>query len=106
MLILGREEVRELLDLDELVDAVARAMADLSDGKASMPPRIAAFVDEREGLLAAMPAYVPSIGALTTKLVSLFPHNDGVAVPTHQAVIVAFDPATGTPIAALDGTEI
>ena len=69
-----------------------------------MPTRIAAMVSERDGLLAAMPAYLPTAGALTTKLVSLFPHNTDR--PTHQAVIVAFDAATGTPIALLDGEAI
>ena len=106
MIVLGRAEVRALLDLDVLVDALAGAMADLSAGDASAPPRVAAEVPEREGFLAAMPGYVPSVGALTTKLVSLFPRNAGTAVPTHQAVIAAFDPADGSPVALLDGTEI
>jgi len=79
-------------------------MADLSAGRASMPARIAASVPERDGLLAAMPAYLPSSGALTTKLVSLFPRNTDR--PTHQAVIVAFDPETGTPVALMDGEAI
>lgn len=106
MLVLSLEEVRELLDLDALIDALADAMADLSAGRASVPERIAALVPEREALLAAMPGYVPSLGALVSKLVSLFPRNAGSAVPTHQAVIAMFDPETGSPVALLDGTEI
>jgi alanine dehydrogenase len=104
VLVLTRAEVEGLLDLDLLREAVASALADLSAGRVSMPTRIAALVADRDGLLAAMPAYLPSAGALTTKLVSLFPHN--VDRPTHQAVIVAFDPATGTPAALLDGEAI
>src|SRR2546425_12765736 len=69
-----------------------------------MPTRIAALVTERDALLAAMPAYLPAANALTTKLVSLFPRNTDR--PTHQAVIVAFDPATGTPEAFMDGEAI
>lgn len=106
MLVLSREEVRELLDLDALIDALADAMADLSAGRASAPDRIAALVPERDALLAAMPGYVPSLGALVSKLVSLFPRNAGSAIPTHQAVIAVFDPETGWPVALLDGTEI
>ena len=102
MLVLSRREIEALIDLDRLVDALAEAMADLSAGAASMPPRIAARVAGREGILAAMPAFVPSRGALVTKLVSLFPHNRDC--PTHQAVILCFDPENGTPIALLDGT--
>jgi alanine dehydrogenase len=102
MILLSQEEVRELLDLDALVDALADAHVELSDGKASMPPRIAAFA-ERNGLLGAMPAYLPSAG-LTCKLVSLFPENRDRH--THQALICVFDPTNGTPVALMDGTYI
>lgn len=103
MLVLARSQVEELLDLDALVEAVAAAQADLSAGLASMPPRIAALVPEQEGLLGVMPAYLPSAG-LACKLVSLFPRNRDRH--THQAAIMVFDPANGTPVALMDGTYI
>jgi len=106
VLVLRRSHIEELLDLDALIDALAPAMADLSAGRASVPDRVGAVVAERDGLLAAMPGFVPSSGALMSKLVSLFPHNSGTALPTHQAVIVVFDAGTGEPAALLDGTAI
>src|SRR5918912_4498725 len=106
MFVLSRAEVEARLDLDELIEALAAAHAEFSSGRASMPARIAAQVAERDALLGAMPAYLPSSGTLTTKLVTLFPTNAGTALPTHQAVIVAFDPTTGVPPALLDGTSI
>jgi ornithine cyclodeaminase len=104
VLVLSRSEVERLLDLDHLRGAIAKAMADLSAGRASMPARIAAVVPERDALLAAMPAYLPSSHALATKLVSLFPKNTDR--PTHQAVIVVFDAEHGTPLALIDGEAI
>jgi len=104
MLILRRSEVERLLDVDELIEALAAAMSDLSAGRASSPPRVAAQIQERDAFFAAMPAHVPSADALTSKLVSVFPHN--TTLPTHQAVIAAFDPDTGEPTAFLDGTAI
>jgi alanine dehydrogenase len=106
VLILTRRDVETLLDPDRLIDAVADAMVELSAGTASSPPRVAAAIDGRDAFLAAMPAYLPGAGALTTKLVSVFPHNHDVGLPSHQAVIVAFDPDTGTPAAVMDGTHI
>jgi ornithine cyclodeaminase len=106
MLVLGAADVRALLDLDALIEALGPAMADLSAGRASAPDRVGAVVAEREGHLIAMPGHVPSLGALMIKVVSLFPRNAGSAVPTHQAVIVVFDADTGSPVALLDGTEI
>jgi alanine dehydrogenase len=106
MLMLSRREIEELLDLDALIDALGEAMADLSDGRASVPPRAGAFVEHRDGLLAAMPGYTPSAAALASKLVTLFPRNAGSELPTHQAVIAVFDPEDGRPTAILDGTAI
>jgi ornithine cyclodeaminase/alanine dehydrogenase-like protein (mu-crystallin family) len=102
LILLSQQEVQELLDLDALVDALADAHRELSEGKASMPPRIAAFA-ERNGLLGAMPAYLPSAG-LACKLVSLFPENRDRH--THQALIAVFDQTNGTPVALMDGTYI
>ena len=106
MLVLGHAQIEALLDTDTLIDALASAMADLSAGRASAPDRVAALVPEREALLAAMPGFVPSAGVLMSKLVSLFPQNAGTSLPTHQALIVIFDPDTGEPAALLDGTAI
>jgi ornithine cyclodeaminase len=102
MLVLSRADVEQLLDLDELLDALANAHAELSAGAVSMPPRIAAFAPD--GLLGAMPAYLPSAG-LGAKLVSLFPANRA-PLPTHQAAIVLFDGDTGVVAAVMDGTYI
>ncbi len=102
MIVLSEAEVRELLDLDELVDALAAAHRELSAGEASMPPRIAAFA-RRDGLLGAMPAYLPSAG-LACKLVTLFPENRDRH--THQALICMFDEENGMPVALMDGTYI
>jgi alanine dehydrogenase len=102
VILLSQQEVEELLDLDALIVALADAHRELSEGKASMPPRIAAFA-ERSGLLGAMPAYLPSAG-LTCKLVSLFPENRDRH--THQALIAVFDQTNGTPVALMDGTYV
>src|SRR5436190_2620790 len=102
MLVLSRADVEELLDLDELLGALAHAHEELSAGAASMPARIAALAGDA-GLLGAMPGYLPSAG-LGCKLVTLFPHN--ADRPTHQAAIMLFDPENGAPIALMDGTYV
>ncbi|MFN2627359.1 MAG: ornithine cyclodeaminase family protein [Gaiellaceae bacterium] len=103
MLVLSRSDVEKLLDLDQLVDALARAHAQLSAGETSMPPRIAALVPEREALLGVMPAYLPG-AVLACKLVTLFPQNRDRH--THQAAIMVFNHTNGTPLALMDGTYI
>jgi len=104
VLVLSRAEVEPLLAPDRLREAVGEALADLSAGRASMPNRVAASVEELDAFLGAMPAYLPSSGALTTKLVSVFPRNEDR--PTHQAVLVCFDARDGRPLALMDATSI
>ena len=94
------------LDRDRLVDAVAAAMEELSNGRASVPPRTGASVADVGGMLLAMPAYVPSAGALAAKLVGQFPRNPARGLPSHVAVIAVFDPETGVPLAVMDGEVI
>jgi ornithine cyclodeaminase/alanine dehydrogenase-like protein (mu-crystallin family) len=111
VLIVTEDEIVALLAdgglIDELIDAVAAAMADLSAGRVSLPPRSAALIDPvtATGLL-DMPAYVPSAGALISKLVSVFPSNAGTDLPVRQAVIVVFDPDDGRAKALLEGTHL
>jgi alanine dehydrogenase len=102
VLVLSRADVRRLLDLDQLLDALERGFVELSAGRASVPPRIAA--ETERGLLAAMPGYAD--GILETKLVSVFAGNHEIGLPSHQATIALFDDTTGKPLALMDGTEI
>ena len=105
MLVLSRQQVEELADLDSLVDALAVAMADLSAGRASVPPRNFAMVRDR-GVLAAMPGYLSTRPVLAAKLVLVFPGNAAKGLETHQAVVAMFDPETGVPLAFMDGASI
>jgi ornithine cyclodeaminase/alanine dehydrogenase-like protein (mu-crystallin family) len=106
MLVLSRRDVEAALDPDRLVDAVAAAMADLSRGNGSFPNRTGADVAEVDGVLIAMPAYLAGAGALAAKLVAMFPQNAARGLPTHKAIVAAFDPATGTPAALMDGEVV
>ena len=94
--------MRRLLDLDLLLDRLEHAFVELSAGRASVPPRIAAR--SAGGLLGTMPGYID--GILEAKLVSVFPGNHERGLPSHQALIALFDAGTGEPLAILDGTHI
>lgn len=105
MLVLDRGQVESLLDMDALIAALAPAMVELSAGRVSMPQRVAAQV-QGKGLLGVMPAYLPSHNTLCCKLVSVFPGNAALGLPSHQAVVMLFDADSGAPVAMLDGASI
>jgi alanine dehydrogenase len=104
VLLLTEDEVRALLDVEELMGALERAFEAISREVASVPRRIATTVPE-SGLVAAMPGYAPGIG-LAVKLVSVFEGNVARGLPSHQALICVFDEATGSPVAIMDGTYL
>ena len=76
ILYLSRAQVEGLLDVEVLLDALARALISLSAGTTSVPPRIVARVPDL-GLMGAMVGYVPGAG-LEAKLVSVFSPADGL----------------------------
>jgi alanine dehydrogenase len=103
LLFLSQADVARLLDLDRLLEALAAAFVELSAGRASVPPRIAARTPTG-GLLGAMPGFVS--GVLEAKLVSVFPQNHVRGLPSHQGLIAVFDENTGAPLAVMDGVAI
>jgi alanine dehydrogenase len=104
LLYLSRADVERLLDLDAMLEALARALVIFSSGITSVPPRTAARVPD-VGLMGLMAGYVPGI-ALEAKLVSVFPGNHARGRPSHQALIALFGEDDGTPLALMDGTYI
>jgi alanine dehydrogenase len=100
-LVLDDAAVRRRLQLDEIVPAMERALADFSAGRVQQPVRTVVPVPEHGGFLYVMPAYA---GALGVKLVTVFPQNQDI--PTHQATVVLFRPQTGQPLASMAGDSI
>jgi alanine dehydrogenase len=101
-MVLGEEEVRALLRMEELIPAMAAALRDLALGKTEQPMRLVLPVSEHKGFFAVMPAY--GGGALGAKLVTFYPNNKNVH--THHAMILLFRPETGEPLVTMDGRLI
>ncbi len=93
--------VQQRLRYQDLIPAIADALAALSSGKVVQPVRAVLPVAPHHGFFAVMPAYA---GALGAKLVTFYPQN--VGIHTHHAVIVLFKAETGEPLAMMDGRLI
>ena len=70
------------------------------------PTRTVVSVGPDQAFFGVMPAYVPAREALGAKLVSVFNRNRERGMPTHAAVVLLFDAATGALAAVLDGRYI
>lgn len=98
VLFLSDRQVRSLIDIGGIDEALQEAFIAISDGRTDAPERIAAKTGA--GMLLAMPGYVENV-ALVTKLVSLFPANAALGLPSHQGLLALFDPETGSPLAVM-----
>lgn len=104
--ILDESAVRFRLNMAELIDVMERALAEFSAGKVRQPVRTVIPFGPDKSFFGVMPTYVPSLPALGAKLVTVVASNAQSGRPTHQAVIVMFDPSTGSVHATVDGRYI
>jgi alanine dehydrogenase len=103
--LLSGKDVAETVTMEEIVPAVEHVFKEYADGNVVMPSKI--YLDiPGHGDFRAMPAYVPSVGTAGIKWVNVHPDNPEMGLPTVMATIVLNDPATGRPLAVMDGTYI
>jgi alanine dehydrogenase len=99
-------DVRTVLPMDDLIDAMARALVQFSTGGVQQPLRTIIDAGGGRGFFGVMPARLSSPPALGTKLVSVFPGNTRANLPSHLATIILHDPETGELLAVMDGRYI
>jgi ornithine cyclodeaminase/thiomorpholine-carboxylate dehydrogenase len=103
-LLLNQADVAELLDIDDLLEALAAGFRAISSDEVAAPPRGQLNV-AGAGQLLLMPAHAPGL-PIGTKLVTVFPGNHHAGIPSHFGLIVLMDAATGAPLALIDGNHI
>ncbi len=123
--LLTETDVRSVLTLDDLIDAMASALQRFSTGQVEQPVRLMLRAKGDDGLFATMPAFVRSAkfgatgaqarnsaraggdgSALGAKLVTVFGDNHARGLPSHLASILLLDPETGALLALMDGRYI
>jgi thiomorpholine-carboxylate dehydrogenase len=104
MMHLDEADVRAVLSWDRLIAATEAALAAFSPGRVIQPMRTVLTIEEGHRYLGVMPAAADD--AMGLKVVSFYPGNRGTIHPTHLAMILLLDPATGQPLVLMDGRLI
>lgn len=102
---LNAAQVEALIHPGKLIDCMRKALIAFSkrDGTVTQPIRTTVPVTKHQGYLGVMPALsYDGEGALGAKLVSFYP--SATDSPTHSAVVILLDVATGVPLTVMDGT--
>jgi alanine dehydrogenase len=106
-LILTDDEVKKLLSISEVVEAVESAFKQKGLGRVQMPAKIYLYYKKYNGDLRAMPTFLEDLDISAVKIVNVHPDNPTKNdIPTVMAVIILIDPTTGAPIAIMGGTTI
>ncbi len=105
MRFIDREEVARRLTYDVCIPIVRDAMIAFSKGETKQLLR--SIIPLSEGrLFGIMPGAMGAHVVFGAKLISVFHENFARGVPSHQGLIVLFDPESGAPVCVVDAGEV
>jgi alanine dehydrogenase len=104
--ILSAQEVRQALPMEAAIRAMKGAFQQLAREQVDLPLRTMIEVPEQDGAILFMPALLRETHDVAVKVVSVFPHNPQLDLPTINAVVIGIDARTGQPAVMLEGASL
>ncbi len=104
MRVIEREEVAGRLTYEVAIPIVREAMIAFSKGVTRQHLR--SILPVQQGAFGIMPGAMAEDGVFGAKLISVYPGNFAKGRPSHQGVVVLFDPASGEPACIVDAREV
>jgi len=106
-LILTEKDVKRLLSMEEVLEAVELAFAEQGMNRTQVPPRIYLFYQKYNGDLRAMPSYLEGLDISAVEIQNVHENNRAkFKLPTAMATVIMVEPKNGSPIAIIGGTYI
>ena len=106
LLVLNGKEVRQALPMSDAIEGMKIAFGQLSAGETAVPLRSHLDIPQKNGVALVMPAFLPESGALTVKVVSVFPENRRQGLPVINGMVLVLDVETGRPLTILEGSSL
>lgn len=106
IIVLDRHAVETLLPMAECIDAVAHGMARTARSGTRQPPRSRLDLPKQGNLLSMMPGWIDEPEAFGIKVVSVFPGNFDVGLPSHRGLVLLFEAVHGALVGIFDGGAI
>jgi ornithine cyclodeaminase len=105
--ILSKADVQKLMEMHTCIQVNTEAFVAVATGRAKVPVKHHISIEGQSDAVALfMPGYLPDTSALGLKVVSVFPGNQAVGLPTTVGAILLISASTGLPIALMDGTYL
>lgn len=106
-LLLTDNEVKDLLQISEVITSVENAFREKGLNRIQMPAKIYLNFNKEQGDLRSMPAFLDKLEISAVKIVNVHPNNPSrYKIPTVMATIILIDPKTGFPLSIMGGTTI
>jgi ornithine cyclodeaminase/alanine dehydrogenase-like protein (mu-crystallin family) len=105
-ILLTESDIRAVLPMPDLIEAMSRALDEFSAGRVAQPVRTVLEVGADKNYFGVMPASLNDPPAVGAKLVTVYHRNHDRGLPSHLATIVLLDPETGALAGLLDGRYI
>jgi ornithine cyclodeaminase len=108
MLVLGYDDVSQLLPMDECIEVMEEALAGLARGEMEMPLRYVFSPPGADGLMGLMPSYRGGERpAFALKAINVIPDNPRLrGLDAHQGGVLLSDGVSGEPVAFLNASAI
>lgn len=103
MLVLNREDLKNLLEISEVIEAVERGFREHQEGYSITPTRMQINIPSVEGTYLVMPSYLEKTKAFGSKIVSVYPRNIKQGKPTINSAYLLCDSENGEFISLMDG---
>jgi alanine dehydrogenase len=104
--ILSGKQIRQAIEMKDIIKAMELAFVELSTGNPEMPIRAHISIDQPEATALFMPSYMKCSEMIGIKTVTLFEDNKKNNMPYIQGMVNLFDGNNGAPRAVLDGMTI
>lgn len=102
MFFLGKEEVEKLVDPNEIMDQIEEAYRIFGADAYYMPPR--PVIEHENKTLIYMPCFTEDV--IGTKMLTIFPENAKLGLPSLDGLVILNDRTTGAPLAIMDGQAV
>jgi ornithine cyclodeaminase len=107
LLVVGHDDVKRLLPMEECIELMASVLADLARGAVWQPLRFVVRPPEEPSLMGLMPAHRSEpTASYGLKAVCIFPSNAARGIDLHQGGVLLFDGETGALRALVDASAI
>ena len=97
------EQVRSVLGMRDAIGLMRQAFVAISNKEATVPLRSAIDIPEEAARALFMPVYVPVLGCIGVKVVSVYPNNSALrGLPNIHGQLLLIGAADGVPLCVMD----